>query len=130
MNINKYFKDQSGIDLHFHPVSLRLASGESVCGYAASIDDDVLCVMSPMRVAASMDYSRTVTHYLVEYDMMTSDVFQMFDKKHIVTINVLKPEYDGLWNKTVLEKFMKIELDARNKSELSFIIASDPSKIH
>lgn len=130
MNINQYFKDQSGIDLDFHPVSLKLTTGEFVCGYATSIDSDFLCVMSPMRLAASMDYTRTVTYYLVEYDILTADVFQMFNKKHIVTSNVLKIEYENLWRKTVLEKFKKIELDARNKDDLSFLFESDPSKIH
>lgn len=130
MNINKYFKDRSGISLDFHPVSIKLTTGEFVCGYAASIDDDYLCVMSPMRLASSMDYSRAVSYYFVEYDMMTSDVFQMFDKKHIITTNTLKKEYEDIWNKTVLDKFMKIELDARNKSNLSFIIDGDPTKIH
>ena len=130
MNINKYFKEQSGIDLDFLPTSIKLSTGEIVCGYASSIDDDYLCVMTPLRLMSTMDSSRAIAYYFVEYDPMTMDVFQMFNKQHVITCNALKKEYDESWKKMVLAKFQNTELDSKNKSEGTFIVDGEPTKLH
>lgn len=129
-NIDNYLKGRDATDVFdFQYVSIKLTSGENIFASLADVDDEMYCVMVPLKVA-TVQQGDSYVSALVEYTVGSDDIFSLLPKRHCMLITLLS-ESSIIEYKKALQKVMasitQLTEDEPNEDN---VVAFSPKILH